>query len=638
MAATAQVLSSAQLVEQILHQGLSAAEIISARRIDLFIKNTIENSPSLRRKIFLDPEPASSALRYTSQTASNDSNSSERFDIIKLHPALGIQTVSKTGRFYITTGTANQFQESFSRSMLICQPPCNVFFVGDFIILGRTLGHLIDAIKKHQAQGRDEPKTMFEIAGSVAEERSFLGQKAKAMAIKLKREADEAKTKELAVEAIAEVAKTASFPGARVAVAEAAASGPIAEKSAAEKKAIQQIATKIASVKAAATKRASEEAMSTAAKTAAIKKAAARADLEKVAEQAKFAQEAIKLATIQRAKAQHVAIKLAATQKAAAQQAAIKEAAKQAKKYARKQNADAKKAAAKVQKVARKKAATAQQAVAKARARKIMRKEDHAAARVFNITELFEQIFQNVSPAEITRARQINSEFKKRIDQSLPLRRAMFLEPEPRGETLPYPTFDEEDDDADWPAPDDTSETSAVPDKSPKTFTVFKVHPAISAPIQPADGYIHFKLPEKPWKAGMWQEMLLCQPPCQNFELRYHIRCRSMSEGVFDGWINKSINGNTLGALVKAIDDHKMRSVVKMQLDPIVDDYVEDGTIFIEKARDWVLAGKIADQMVALCKARNEGADDGASDGKQGQPSEPNEQHVKTNKFGKLCM
>lgn len=53
-----------------------------------------------------------------------------------------------------------------------------------------------------------------------------------------------------------------------------------------------------------------------------------------------------------------------------------------------------------------------------------------ATARVFNTAELLEQILlHGLSPAEVTRARQINSFFRAGIDSSLTLRRVMFLEP-----------------------------------------------------------------------------------------------------------------------------------------------------------------------------------------------------------------
>lgn len=237
---------------------------------------------------------------------------------------------------------------------------------------------------------------------------------------------------------------------------------------------------------------------------------------------------------------------------------------------------------------------------------KAIQRAADAAARLFGVMELFEKVLENLSPAEVTRARQINSAFKDSIDKSLPLRRVMFLEPVADVEVLPYGTEGPE-----FPRPSDhgvdSNDSEEPPEQLFPNFQVINPHPAILSIHMPEeDRIINFKLPNKPWADGMWRDMLICQPPCPELTLMALVWRGDKRQ--ITTWVRFGEVGNTLGDLVDSIAKLEPRLPNMQLLTPR--GYEPDETRLVHLARDKVLAVEEADKMVALCQARVEQGDE----------------------------
>lgn len=244
-----------------------------------------------------------------------------------------------------------------------------------------------------------------------------------------------------------------------------------------------------------------------------------------------------------------------------------------------------------------------------------IRKAAAAAARVFGITELLEHIMLHLSTAEITRARQINSDFKVAIDKSSPLRRAMFLEPALERETSLFAVYPNpptpEASDSDWesqhgadedPATDvgsdedpasrddsdlfgslpndvdvdeelsDITVPVTIPDQDPLPLEpliepshylpVFKLHPAINACRRDDNKSLRLELPSKEWEPGMWKNMLICQPPGAELQIGgwRNFGIHSVA------WSGSLLKGNTLGDLMNAAEKEGMHESLRLRV------------------------------------------------------------------------
>lgn len=152
-----------------------------------------------------------------------------------------------------------------------------------------------------------------------------------------------------------------------------------------------------------------------------------------------------------------------------------------------------------------------------------------ASAHVFGIVELLECILLHLPAADVTRARRINSFCRNSIDNSTPLRRVMFLEPILECDHETY---------------------QIGSDTYPSYYKIFSVHPAISTGHESFQAF-DFEPPPAYWFPGQWRDMLITQPPVEDYGLRYHNGCATIRGRVHRG---VTIKGNTLGALCEALE------------------------------------------------------------------------------------
>lgn len=155
-----------------------------------------------------------------------------------------------------------------------------------------------------------------------------------------------------------------------------------------------------------------------------------------------------------------------------------------------------------------------------------------ASAKVFGTTELVELILlQDLSAAEVTRARRINSFFRAVVDNSKPLRRVIFLEPVERKIYKGGAAMRKRQDEI--PA----GVCQLYEGWGQCSFTT--LHPAIDVPVSgllwPFKGY---GVPPAHWTSGQWQSMLISQPPAAG----YYLLCKEHGDG-------ERIEGQTLGAI-----------------------------------------------------------------------------------------
>lgn len=154
---TARVLSTVELLEHILSNGLSPREITRARQINSFFRACIDDSHTLLRKIFLEPIPLKDHEEYPASLFPDN----KLRKVVTLHPAIitpvNISELLDFRRPSVRWSTPGLWQD-----MLISQPPAaeyrllcrdwTAWFLNspeqyiDVRIPGKTLGALREAI------------------------------------------------------------------------------------------------------------------------------------------------------------------------------------------------------------------------------------------------------------------------------------------------------------------------------------------------------------------------------------------------------------------------------------------------------------------------------------------------------------
>ncbi|CZT15810.1 uncharacterized protein RCC_01644 [Ramularia collo-cygni] len=152
-----------------------------------------------------------------------------------------------------------------------------------------------------------------------------------------------------------------------------------------------------------------------------------------------------------------------------------------------------------------------------------------AASRTCNTPELLEMILMECTTVDVTRARQVNSFFKGLIDDSLGLRRVMFLEPTV-GPEVQQPVQQ---------PPAELTEQAELPDWNfphavdcPCCDVI--IHPFFGTTVlgevilnsnaeMIAQSHEYNMRDMMAWPRGPWEKMLIVKSPRESVTVRYHM-------------------------------------------------------------------------------------------------------------------
>lgn len=151
--ASERVFGITELLECVLLEGLSAAEVTRARRINSFCRNSIDNSTPLRRVMFLEP-----ILERDHDFYQMGSEKSPYIPTIcSMHPAIHTHRTRTFNRHHFAfQPPPPHWYPGQWRDMLITQPPSiqyHIFYqrsdkwYASLLIEGETLGALCEALK-----------------------------------------------------------------------------------------------------------------------------------------------------------------------------------------------------------------------------------------------------------------------------------------------------------------------------------------------------------------------------------------------------------------------------------------------------------------------------------------------------------
>ncbi|CZT18590.1 uncharacterized protein RCC_04434 [Ramularia collo-cygni] len=154
------VFGHGKLLEHILSQNLSAAEVTRARRVCQFFGATIDSSRTLRKVMFLEPERLSETLTLEMFT--------NQLTVTKLHPFINRMGITELdlqhAETFAISPNFSPWKLATWRSMLVCQPPCDGFKVyyletGSHVseireVKGNTLGALLEDVESRPTDTR----------------------------------------------------------------------------------------------------------------------------------------------------------------------------------------------------------------------------------------------------------------------------------------------------------------------------------------------------------------------------------------------------------------------------------------------------------------------------------------------------